>query len=210
MKSLRFTLLTDGSSDRALLPVIRWLLEDKRIGTPIHGEWADLRRLRHAPKGLEGRVAAALDFYPCDLLFIHRDAEGEPRGHRVREIATAIEAIDAAVPHVCVVTVRMQEAWLLIEEPALRRAAGNPHGKAKLSLPKLQAIEKIPDPKELLHDQLRIASELTGRRLRRFSAHEHAFRVAELVENWEPLRKLPAFAAFEQELDDVLEKIPGK
>ena len=46
--------------------------------------------------------------------------------------------------------------------------------------------------------------------LRRFSAHEHAFRVAELVENWEPLRRLPAFVAFESELDEVLRTMPGE
>jgi hypothetical protein len=209
MKSLHCTLVTDGSSDQALLPVIDWLVRSKLPSTPVKCEWANLRPLG-TPKGLENRIRAAVYRYPCDLLFVHRDAEREPRENRVDEIKTTIKTTGMAVPFVCVVTVRMQEAWLLIDEPAIRRAAGNPHGKAMLSLPKLQAIEKIPDPKELLHEQLRIASELTGRRLRSFSAHEHAFRVAELVENWEPLRRLPAFAAFESELDEVLEAMPDE
>ena len=30
------------------------------------------------PRGLSERIRAAVELYPCDLLFIHRDAEGEP------------------------------------------------------------------------------------------------------------------------------------
>jgi hypothetical protein len=43
---------------------------------------------------------------------------------------------------------------------ALRRAAGNPAGRSPLSLPPLSKIEAIPDPKETLHELLRVATEL--------------------------------------------------
>ncbi len=44
MKECRFTLLTDGSSDRALLPPVTWLLHEKLAGVPLQLEWADLSR----------------------------------------------------------------------------------------------------------------------------------------------------------------------
>ncbi len=204
MKDCRLTLLTDGSGDRALIPPITWLLHEKLPGIPIQFEWADLARLPGPQKGLNGRIQAALDYYPCDILLVHRDAEGESREKRVAEIQDAIAKTTVSEPHVCVVTVRMQEAWMLISEGAIRCAAGNPNGTVALSLPRYKEIEKLPDPKEVLHELLRKASELSGRRLKKFSASANAHRVAELVDDWQPLRKLSAFVEFETELDQVL------
>ena len=59
------------------------------------------------------RILKAIDFYPCDLLFIHRDAEKEPCHVRVEEIEKAIQEIIATgkdLPtHIAVVPVRMTE-----------------------------------------------------------------------------------------------------
>jgi hypothetical protein len=79
MKEFRLTLLTDGRSDRALIPPITWLLHEKLPGIPVRPQWADLARLPRPPKSLDGRIKAAVDFFPCDVLLVHRDAEGESR-----------------------------------------------------------------------------------------------------------------------------------
>jgi hypothetical protein len=129
-------------------------------------------------------MRAAIEFYPCDVLLVHRDSETEPREKRVTEIQDAIAQTAADMLYVCVVTVRMQEAWMLIDENAIRSAAGNPHGSIALELPKLKVLESLPDPKAVLHDFLRRASELTGRRLKKFSASANAHRVAELIDDW--------------------------
>jgi hypothetical protein len=201
MREWCLTLVTDGAGDRALIAPITWLLHAKLPGTPVRIEWANLARLRRPPIGLADRIQVALDYYPCDILLVHRDAERERREKRVVEIQAAIKEVSAAQPHLCVVTVRMQEAWMLIDEDAIRGAAGNPNGMVALALPKLHKLEDEPDPKRILHELLRKASELTGRRLKKFSAAANAHRVAELVEDWRPLRKLAAFVAFEAELD---------
>jgi hypothetical protein len=86
MKECRLTLLTDGISDRALIPPITWLLHEKLPRVPIQIQWADLARLPRPPKELDGKIKAALDLYPCDVLLVHRDAEGESRNKRVGEI----------------------------------------------------------------------------------------------------------------------------
>jgi hypothetical protein len=104
---MRLTLLSDGSTDRTLHPILQWLL-GQHSTKPFEQNWADLRRLRARPKRLAGRVAAALDLYPCDLLVVHRDAEREPAENRVREIREATR--DHPIHVVPTVPVRMTEA----------------------------------------------------------------------------------------------------
>jgi hypothetical protein len=65
-------------------------------------------------------------------------------------------------------------------------------------------LEHRPDPKEDLYAQLRIASGLHGRRLRKFSMVGRARRVAERQETFAPLRSLSAFKALEAEIAQVV------
>lgn len=209
MKELRYTLLTDGGSDRALLPMLTWLLRQHLDSEcAIQPSWADLRRLPRPPAKLEGKIRSALDLYPCDLLFVHRDAEGQPRQLRVDEIHEAVSATDeaGAVAVVCVVPVRMTEAWLLIDEKAVRFAAGNPNGRSDLPLPPAGSLDQVADPKKYLYDLLREASGLKGRRRAKFSTHGSAERVAEFIDDFRPLRALNAFRALESELDGVIQE----
>lgn len=97
MASLRYTLLADGSSDAALMPILTWSLIENGIQSAIHAEWADLRRLKTAIS-LEDRVRRAIKYYPCDVLFVHRDAEKEPIEKRVTEIHDALKATEIDVP----------------------------------------------------------------------------------------------------------------
>src|SRR5208283_4198439 len=96
--------------------------------------------------------------------------------------------------------VRMQEAWLLIDQHAIRRAAGNPASHIPLNMPDLNRIEALPNPKDTLYSLLRVASDFTGRRLHRLNPASLRYRVAELIADFSPLRNLPAFAALEQDL----------
>ncbi len=96
---------------------------------------------------------------------------------------------------------------MLLDEDAIRSAAGNPNGAVALDLPRIQELESLPDPKHILHELLRRASEKTGRRLKKFSASANAYRVAELTGNWHLLRKLSAFVEFEMELEMVFSKL---
>lgn len=202
LTTIRFTLLSDGSSDRVLIPVLSWLLlqHSTRVFQP---QWADLRALREPPRGLLQRVQAAVELYPCDLLFVHRDAEREPREMRVREIQRHLGERQEP-PVVCVIPVRMQEAWLLFDEAAIRLAADNPRGRMPLDLPALAEIEGVADPKDLVYRLLRSASGLRPGRLQRFQAAPRVHRIAALIEDFSPLRSLSAFQSLEQDLRAVL------
>ncbi len=148
-------------------------------------------------------MEAAIQQYPCDLLFVHRDADSEDRQPWVKKIRAAAEGL-ARPPVVCVVPVQEQEAWLLISWTALAQAAGNPDCRQPDAFPKLTAIERIADPKTRLSSFLQEASGLSGRRRRSFKPNEAANRLSRLIEDYSPLRRLPAFAAFEAELKDAL------
>ena len=99
----------------------------------------------------------------------------------------------------------MQEAWLLFDERALRRAAGNPNGRELLDLPGADQIEGIPDPKRVLSDLLREASGLSGRRRSRLAVSERAVRMADLIDDFSPLRALSAFNAMEEEVRQLVQ-----
>lgn len=101
--------------------------------------------------------------------------------------------------HVAVVPVRTTEAWLLIEEQAIREAAGRPNGRDPLDLPSPARIEDLGDPKATLHQALRTASGRAGRRADRFHPESAHHRLADLVRDWSPLRQLPAFRALEED-----------
>jgi hypothetical protein len=209
MRELRYTLVTDGSSDKALIPILTWLLREHHVTCPIQAEWADLGRLRKRPKDLADKVKWSLDLYPCDLLFIHRDAEKASLQARIEEIYAALEKIknEAAWSRdltVCVIPIRMREAWFLFNEVALRKAAGNPQGQQPLELPQVKELEQLPDPKELLYRLLRHASDLHGRRLKHFAVDVRVLRISDFIDDFSPLRALPAFHALEHEIKRVV------
>ncbi len=205
MNELTYTLLSDGSSDRGLLPVLSWLLGQHLPRTAIQRQWADLSRVRRPGQPLSATIGITIAYYPCDLLFIHRDAETASREDRVAEIKRALEkGVSAGYPAVCVVPVRMTEAWLLFDQTAIRRAAGNPSGRVKLDLPRPRDVEALPDPKKVLHALLLIATELGRARRKKVQVGNAARRVSEYVSDFSPLRLLAAFAALEGDVQQAL------
>lgn len=207
MNELHYTLVTDGSSDQAFLPILDWSLTRCGYSGAIQGRYADLRHLRHKPKSLVERIRASVDLYPCDILFIHRDCETDTVRKRTDEIdeAMRIASTNRQYPqHICVVPKRMMEAWLLINESKIRTASGNPSGRVPLRLPRLREIESTPDPKALLFELLRTASEAQGRRLRTLNVHKLIHRIAELTSDFSPLEQLPSYIEFSGKLTELV------
>lgn len=60
--------VSDGSSDAALLPLIRWTVEQHACGHAAEVVWADLSRVRCRPQTLADRIAEGVGLYPCDIL----------------------------------------------------------------------------------------------------------------------------------------------
>ncbi|MYH60472.1 MAG: hypothetical protein F4148_01435 [Caldilineaceae bacterium SB0675_bin_29] len=209
MDEFRYTLVTDGSSDRALIPILNWLLIENGVGRPIQPAWADFGVLSLPDRTrLVDRLKLGLVYYPCDLLFIHRDAERESRVSRVQEIDEAVACLPEAMSpeYVRVIPIRMQEAWLLIDEAAIKAAAGNKGYTGQLELPVVSRLEGLANPKGVLNELLRQASDLNRRRQRSFRVAKHARLVTEFIEDFSPLRQLSAFAALEEEVSNAIQE----
>ncbi len=101
----------------------------------------------------------------------------------------------------------MQEAWLLLDEAALRQAAGRPSGTEDLGLPPSHRWDRLPDPKRVLYDALRAANGAKGRRAKSFNPGRAAHRLAALITDWTPLRDLGAFARLETDTRTALEQL---
>ena len=72
------------------------------------------------------------------MLFVHRDADSSQESssagpeRRYDEVARAVADASYDGAWVGIVPVRMTEAWLLLDESAIRRVAGRPHGDEPL------------------------------------------------------------------------------
>ncbi|QRF57464.1 DUF4276 family protein [Variovorax paradoxus] len=203
MRTLTATLVTDGTSDRTLLPVVQFLLDE---WSPIPHRILFAEGLHRGP--LTARLPRVLQLYPCDLLFIHRDAEAAPPATRQQEIEQAAKQVRIPTSHICLIPVRMTESWLLLDSKAIRAAAGNPDGNSPLQLPPPKSIEKLTDPKAKLFEALVSASDRTGRRKRQFKPEAARHRVAELMD-LSSLRLIPSFAHAEAQVKQFFE-IYGK
>ena len=83
------------------------------------------------------------------------------------EIETAVSEVELAGPRVGVEPRRVTEAWLLLDEPAIREVVGR--GWEILGLPSPQNVESLPDPKARLREVLLAALAPRGRcRRKRF------------------------------------------
>jgi len=163
MTDLQYTLLSDGSTDRVLMPILTWLLHQHLPNCAVQARWADLGRLRRPPKRAHEKIQTAVDLYPCNMIFVHRDAETASLQDRQNEVGDAVRLAcetTAIPPAIAVVPVRMVEAWLLFDAPAIRAAAGNPNGSVNLGLPRPADVESIPDPKTMLSGLILEATEL--------------------------------------------------
>lgn len=192
MKILRFTLVAEGTSDRVLIPILRWMLLRHHPGFEWMGQIANLQDLPNPPRTLPQKIATASDLFPADVIFVHRDADRESSTIRQQEISDAVQSLPERPARHCVpvVPVRMTEAWLLVSEMALRGASGNPNGRIPLQFPSRRDLERIPDPKSILQTLLIEASGLTGRRRKKFNFSIQRARIPDFLDDWETLLSL--------------------
>lgn len=163
----RVLLVCEGSSDERLLNHIQKIVIHCGALDPVVSTWTHGRTL-------EQRIGTGLKRTgECDLLMVHRDADsqndtaGAGPERRRQEIAAAIAESSYHGPWVGVVPVQAMESWLILDETAIRRVAGNPRSSVPLHLPLPARVEEVSDPKQMLQDAIETASGQSGRRLAR-------------------------------------------
>lgn len=85
----RATLVAEGSSDRVLLPLIERLL-DVHCRRPYHTEFAD--SMQAGGHDALAKILDASQRFPCEVLFVHRDADACSRRSESRKSATPMRA----------------------------------------------------------------------------------------------------------------------
>lgn len=198
MSVVVFALLREGTSDEGLVPHLRDLLVD-----------AGFSEAFGSPRSYRGSVrdklaALAAEEPRVDLAFVHRDADNPSAATRLAEIREAAKAVEG--PRVIpVVPVQALEAWLLLDEQAIRAVAGRPSGRDALNLPKASAVEAASAPKHVLGEALLAASGTSGRR-REKERKAFATRRRSLLERLDlsgPISKLPSWQALVTEIEQA-------
>ncbi len=208
---ITYTLLTDGSSDNTLMHIIDWTFNQLVPKLPVQKQFADLRCMIKPPPNdkLNLRIAKAVELFPCNILFVHRDAEksdDKTFQNRITEIQSSYECTNSSkdCKLVKIIPIRMMETWLLIDINAIKIAAGNRNSKSNIQLPVINKLESLSEPKILLHNLIKEASELKGRRFAQLNVNQAVHLVAENISDFSVLRSLSAFRIFESELKHVL------
>ena len=212
MNNLNYILISDGSSDRILMSIIKWALDTNYPKLPINGRWADLRgwNCKNIPEKL--KLARQL-YNHFDILFYHRDAETcniKILEERTQEIHNGINNADIIRKTICMIPIKMMESWLLFDVEAIKKASGNRNYKGHINLPAINRLEAIKQPKDELHQLLKQISGLKGRNLEKFNPHSATHLIAEYINDFSPLRQLKSFQRFEEELKTVVDSIIAK
>ena len=206
-RSVSFAFLCEGSSDTGLIAHLETLLvhfgaqeatgmPDTRKGTIP----ARLRQLRTEETGTG-----------IDMVFIHRDSDGPDRNGREREIRRGVEESGFPHPLIPVIPVQETEAWLLLDEQAIRDVVAS-KGKQSLRLPKPNAIEGTRKPKEILQKALLAASETSGRRLKKEknSFNHHRRVLLQRLDPFGAVRDLPSWQCLERDIQRALAQLENQ
>ena len=180
MRMIQSTLLAEGPNDAALTVHLTWLLTHHFPKDEVQETaFVASKELEGIPKGdLARRMRIATENHPCDILFVHRDADSTDAQPRHDEIDHAAKVLQRDLAHVvAVVPIQTLEAWLLFDADALFRAVGKTPQK-HFNLPALKTIEQQAQPKALLHDCLRLAHGGTGRKRDSFKPHQSRYYLA--------------------------------
>ncbi len=201
----RFLLVCEGNSDAPLTFHIQRLFESCGYSRPDFD-------VSHEGRLLVDKIRSGLAMAPhFDVIFIHRDADRAGADSRYREITESVQRAEYEGLWVGIVPVRMTESWLLLDEAAIRNAAGNPNGRIQLDLPSPTEAERMADPKSALRSAIIAGAEVQGRRRRALMKRLPSMRdqLLETLPVGGPLEQLQSWTRFRDDTAAALKQISG-
>jgi hypothetical protein len=205
-----FVLIGEGHSDEGLLSHLENLCIEAGADE-VTGIVPDFRRLPEAVgRTVEEKLRATLILEPgANLILIHRDADSRNAEPRYREISTAVAQCNLTKQWAAIVPIQETEAWLLLDEVAIRRIAGKPNARHALYLPTSHNVENVAQPKERLQRALTDAAQLTGRRLhqlrRDFPTHRRILLLNLSISG--PIREVPSWRRMRDDIHSALQRL---
>ncbi len=217
MRMIFSTLLAEGPNDEALTEHLTWLLTKHLPNCDVQRTaFVASRELEGVNRGdLTRRMRIAVENHPCDILFVHRDADNDDAQDRHDEIRAAAALVGEILDMIAVVPVWTLEAWLLFDAEAIYRAVGRKPQRG-LHMPQLRRIEQLANPKHILQAAFREANGGTGRRRESFMPHqtryylalasELAARPAAFEPLLDPRNNVVAFQRLSQSIAELVER----
>ena len=202
---MELALIAEGTSDKVLIPPIRWLCTNIQPNLAYEIEPIIFDNVSPKPD-LSAKVEIVLRQDRHQIILVHRDQDKMTRIDRTREIETAVKSAQHRLPSatastfIPIIPVRMTEAWFLIDEAAIKKAAGFPNNRTLLNLPNARQLESVADAKNMLYEKIRTASGHTGRKLRKVRPQQIIHTLADVIEDYSVLNQLPAFWSLRQDL----------
>lgn len=207
---VHFVFIGEGTSDAGLVVPLGQLRMHcgASDAKEILLDWSQLGP--EVGRSVSQKIRAALSQAKnVNLLFIHRDADARDPTPRYEEIQEAIESLGVRKNYVAVVPIQETEAWLLLDEEAIRDVARKPKGRMRLNLPSAKEVEKIKNPKERLKKVLALASGLKGRKLKNFNKKfpEHRRRLLETLDYQGAVSEVTAFKRLIYDISIAIDKL---
>ncbi|MCK2242866.1 MULTISPECIES: DUF4276 family protein [unclassified Crossiella] len=195
--------VAEGTSDLPLAGIVESLFFAR--GISLHLSSPDYLLLAgKVEKDIRSKLVAGVQLVgkEPDIVVVHRDSDNVDPEKRREEIVRGADAAGISSDVVPVIPVKMTEAWLLLDEFAIRQVAGNPRGRMDLGLPKIHEVESKADPKKILSECLVRAADATGRRRKtvvdRFSNHRR-----QLLERLDPNGAVTRLVSWQSLLNDI-------
>lgn len=195
--------VAEGSSDAPLGELVESLFLARSVD--IHLTRPDYSLLdEQVGKNLTARLKAGISLMAGDpdVVVFHRDVDNTDHSKRRGEMRDALTGANSSGVLVPVIPLRMTEAWLLLDEAAIRTAAGNPNGRTKLNLPTVREVERLADPKKVLRETILTAADVTGRRRERLAARFSSSR-RQLLERLDPSGPVTELRSWQNLIADV-------
>jgi Domain of unknown function (DUF4276) len=211
MRTFNGLFIAEGSSDMPIADIVERMFFDK--GVSVYLRKPDFGLLGRVPKDVQSRLKAGeeLSDGAVDFVVVHRDADNAGYEARREEIQGALQSLAGNPLCVPVIPIRMTEAWILLDEAAIRLTAGNPRGRTSLKLPRLHEIETCPNPKQLLAAALLEAADVSGRRRERLSKrfNQHRKQLLERLDTSGPVNQLSSWQKLVKDIDAVVANLSG-
>lgn len=196
----------EGSSDMPIAEIVESLFLDR--GVSIRLSKPDFGLLGGVKKDVRSRIEAATELADggIDLIVVHRDADNAGTRSRRDEIDRAVASLRSTATILPVIPVRMTEAWLLLDERAIRTVAGKPSGRTTLGLPGWREVERHADPKQLLGECLLKAADETGRRRERVANrfNQNRRQLLERLDRNGPVTRLESWQRLVSDIDGIV------
>lgn len=169
----------------------------------------------HAPHTFAERVLVAArqaQQRGVTVLCVHTDADAENDHHTFQfKIQPAFERIQQSTEEICklpvaIVPIQMTEAWMLADTELFKQELNTT--KTDFELRIHRSPESIADPKAVIEAAIRIATEGTGRRQRRYQIHiSDLYQPVGQQISLEKLSQLSSFQKFRNAVQEVFQQL---